>query len=42
MASYEEVKDIPNHPTKYLFDVRNKNELEETGVLPASINIPCK
>ncbi|EDW16921.1 rhodanese domain-containing protein CG4456 [Drosophila mojavensis] len=40
MATYEEVKDIPNQPHKYLFDVRNKSELEETGVLPASINIP--
>ncbi|ALC45468.1 CG12279 [Drosophila busckii] len=40
MASYEEVKDMPNQPDKYLVDVRNKSELEETGVLPASINIP--
>ncbi|SPP80380.1 rhodanese domain-containing protein CG4456 [Drosophila guanche] len=40
MATYEEVKDVPNQPDKYLFDVRNKSELEETGVLPASINIP--
>ncbi|EDV49316.1 rhodanese domain-containing protein CG4456 [Drosophila erecta] len=40
MATYEEVKDIPNHPEKYLFDVRNESELKETGVLPASINIP--
>ncbi|KAH8408017.1 hypothetical protein KR222_011104 [Zaprionus bogoriensis] len=40
MATYEEVKDIPNQANKYLFDVRNKVELEETGILPASINIP--
>ncbi|EDV94625.1 rhodanese domain-containing protein CG4456 [Drosophila grimshawi] len=40
MATYEEVKNIPNEPSKYLFDVRNKSELEETGTLPASINIP--
>ncbi|XP_039491521.1 rhodanese domain-containing protein CG4456 [Drosophila santomea] len=40
MATYEEVKGIPNHPDKYLFDVRNESELKETGVLPASINIP--
>ncbi|XP_017103637.3 rhodanese domain-containing protein CG4456 [Drosophila bipectinata] len=40
MATYEEVKDIPNHPDKYLVDVRSPSELEETGVLPASINIP--
>jgi len=42
MATYEEVKDVPNHPEKYLFDVRNESELKETGVLPASINIPCE
>lgn len=40
MATFDEVKDIPNHPEKYLIDVRNPNELEETGVLPGSINIP--
>ncbi|XP_060645285.1 rhodanese domain-containing protein CG4456 [Drosophila nasuta] len=40
MATYEEVKDIPNQSDKYLIDVRNKSELEETGTLPASINIP--
>ncbi|KAH8257889.1 hypothetical protein KR038_002778 [Drosophila bunnanda] len=40
MATYEEVKDVPNHPETYLFDVRNETELKETGVLPASINIP--
>ncbi|EDV42219.1 uncharacterized protein Dana_GF17119 [Drosophila ananassae] len=40
MATYEEVKDIPNHPEKYLVDVRNASELKETGVLPSSINIP--
>ncbi|KAH8358549.1 hypothetical protein KR093_000849 [Drosophila rubida] len=40
MATYEEVKDIPNQLDKYLVDVRNKSELKETGTLPASINIP--
>ncbi|KAL7729136.1 hypothetical protein ACLKA6_009606 [Drosophila palustris] len=40
MATYEDVKDIPNQPDKYLIDVRNEPELEETGTLPASINIP--
>lgn len=42
MATYEEVKDIPNHPEKYLVDVRNTNELENTGVIPGSLNIPRK
>ncbi|XP_055906694.1 rhodanese domain-containing protein CG4456 [Eupeodes corollae] len=40
MATYEDVKDIPNHPEAYLIDVRNADELESTGVIPASINIP--
>ncbi|KAL5285572.1 TSTD3.2 family protein [Megaselia abdita] len=40
MATYQEVKDIPNHPGKYLIDVRNVSELEETGILPSSLNIP--
>lgn len=42
MATYEEVKDVPNHPEVYLIDVRNKDEVASTGAIPASINIPCK
>lgn len=42
MATYEEVKDVPNHPEVYLIDVRNKDELASTGALPGSINIPRK
>ncbi|XP_013101460.2 rhodanese domain-containing protein CG4456 [Stomoxys calcitrans] len=40
MATYEEIKDVPNHPEVYLIDVRNKDELASTGAIPASINIP--
>ncbi|XP_030372933.1 rhodanese domain-containing protein CG4456 [Scaptodrosophila lebanonensis] len=40
MATYEDVKDVPNHPEIYLIDVRNPEELEESGRIPASINIP--
>ncbi|XP_016971632.1 rhodanese domain-containing protein CG4456 [Drosophila rhopaloa] len=40
MATYEQVKDVPNHPEVYLIDVRRKEELEQTGCIPASINIP--
>uniref|UniRef100_A0A182NH53 Rhodanese domain-containing protein n=1 Tax=Anopheles dirus TaxID=7168 RepID=A0A182NH53_9DIPT len=40
IATYEEVLDLPNHPEKLLIDVRNPNELEETGKIPTSINIP--
>lgn len=42
MATYEEIKDVPNHPEVYLIDVRNKDELSSTGAIPASINIPRK
>lgn len=42
IATYEEVKDLPNHPEKVLIDVRKPNELEEYGVIPKSINIPRK
>lgn len=42
IVSYEEVKDLPNHPEKILIDVREPNELQETGIIPTSINIPCK
>ncbi|XP_065362214.1 rhodanese domain-containing protein CG4456 [Calliphora vicina] len=39
-ASYEEVKDIPNHPEKYLIEVRSKDLVEKDGSIPGSINIP--
>lgn len=42
IATYEEVKDLPNHPEKLLIDVREPTELAETGSIPTSINIPCK
>lgn len=42
IATYEEVKDLPNHPEKVLIDVREPNELAETGQIPTSINIPRK
>lgn len=39
---YDEIKDLPNHPEKLLVDVREPNEILETGRIPTSINIPCK
>lgn len=42
IATYEEVKDLPNQPEKYLFDVRDPPEIQETGQIPTSINIPRK
>ncbi|XP_017053044.1 rhodanese domain-containing protein CG4456 [Drosophila ficusphila] len=40
MATYEQVKDVPNHPEVYLIDVRRKDELQQTGSIPCSLNIP--
>lgn len=42
IATFEEVKDLPNHPEKVLIDVREPEELKETGQIPTSINIPRK
>lgn len=42
IATYDEVKDLPNHPEKVLIDVREPEELKETGQIPTSINIPRK
>lgn len=42
IVTYEEVKDLPNHPEKTLIDVREPDELKETGIIPTAINIPCK
>lgn len=39
-VTYEEVKELPNYPAKMLIDVREPKELEETGKIPTSINIP--
>ncbi|XP_073842362.1 rhodanese domain-containing protein CG4456 [Musca autumnalis] len=39
-ATYEEVKDLPNHPEKYLIDVRSRDMVENDGAIPTSINIP--
>ncbi|XP_059613948.1 rhodanese domain-containing protein CG4456-like isoform X2 [Phlebotomus argentipes] len=42
IATYEEVKDLCNHPEKLLIDVREPKELLETGCIPTSINIPLE
>ncbi|KAG4068435.1 hypothetical protein HA402_007955 [Bradysia odoriphaga] len=39
-VTYEEIKDLPNHPEKLLIDVRNVDEVQATGQIPTSINIP--
>lgn len=40
IATYEEVKKVPNNPKTILIDVREPQELVDTGIVPASINIP--
>lgn len=42
IVTYDEVKDLPNHPEKTLIDVREPHELQETGIIPTATNIPCK
>ncbi|KAL9892380.1 rhodanese domain-containing protein CG4456-like isoform 2-T2 [Glossina fuscipes fuscipes] len=40
MATFEEVRNVPNNPEVYLIDVRNADEVASTGLIPGSINIP--
>ncbi|XP_055385787.1 rhodanese domain-containing protein CG4456-like isoform X3 [Condylostylus longicornis] len=40
IAYYDEIKSLPDHPEKLLIDVREPEELKETGKIPTSINIP--
>lgn len=39
---YNQLKKYIDEKSIYLVDVREKKELEETGVLPNSVNVPCK
>lgn len=40
VAYYDQIKDLPNHPEILLIDVREVYEIEATGLIPTSINIP--
>lgn len=40
IVDYAAVKKLPNEPQKLLIDVREPEELKETGQIPSSINIP--
>lgn len=42
IASYEDVLKVIDKPQKLIIDVRNPDEVSETGKIPSSINIPCK
>lgn len=39
-ATYAEVLALPKHPETLLVDVREPQELLDTGVIPTSINVP--
>lgn len=41
-VTYEEIKDLPNHPEATLIDVRDPPEIKDTGLIPTSYNIPCE
>lgn len=41
-VTYEEVKDLPNHPEKFLFDVREPIEIAAIGAIPRAVNVPCR
>ncbi|XP_037042236.1 rhodanese domain-containing protein CG4456-like [Bradysia coprophila] len=40
VAYYEEIKDLPNHRERLLVDVREPSEIQKTGRIPTSINVP--
>lgn len=43
IVTYEEIKELPNHPEKLLIDVRPLAEIEEYGSYPATaIVIPSE
>ncbi|XP_061395007.1 rhodanese domain-containing protein CG4456-like [Musca vetustissima] len=40
IVRYEEIKQLPKYPNKLLIDVREPQELQESGKIPTAINIP--
>jgi hypothetical protein len=40
IATYEEIKELPNHPEILLIDAREPEMVQKTGKIPTSINIP--
>lgn len=40
IVSYDEVKNLS--PNKFLYDVRMREEIELTGLIPKAVNVPCK
>lgn len=42
IATYEEVIDALRNPDKLIIDVREPEDVQTSGKIPKSINIPCK
>lgn len=42
LVSFNEFKNLTKIESSYIIDVREPEELKETGVIPGSINVPCK
>lgn len=42
IANYHEVIESLHDPEVLLIDVRDPSEIEESGSIPKSINIPCE
>lgn len=40
-VKFEDFKKLTKDPAALVIDVREANELRETGAIPGSINIPC-
>jgi hypothetical protein len=40
IATYEDIRNLPNQPEILLIDVREFYEIEQTGLIPTSIVIP--
>lgn len=42
VVTIDEIKNLPDRPEAMLIDVRDPPEIKSTGLIPTSINIPCK
>lgn len=42
VVTIDEIENLPNRPEVLLIDVRDPPEIKSTGLIPTSINIPCK
>lgn len=41
-ATFEQVRALKEDKNVLLIDVREPSELQESGTIPGSVNIPCK